>query len=631
MSGRLNMLRGMERSGLSSVLLLTAILGITGVSVAAEEPALPPLQTGPLDWVYPAPEPLRAHVVRGLWSREYRIEEALARGGAGFVTESWHAQGMGFGWVGGWDPNGGGSVPEFPDTAEDLLANHVFVICNINAKAFTPSQQRLLQSFVQNGGGVLFLGGRFAFGSQWTNTPLAELAPVSFVTQGFDLTNVEKGLTMAAGPDRLGEKPATLHWEQAPRVFWYHDVKPKAGTQVTVVAEGHPLLISGTYGKGRVALFAGSVMGDPPAGSLAFWAWDDWPRLMAETVVWLSATRSKQNGVLGADVRAGLAKSLHGLDSLAEGGEAQKAFTPLEPQFWRAGKLCRDVQTAEMLVKAIASSGNADPPAPLAELLGRQIALALGKQGAAPAAELIASRLPGKTTMGLRLLGASHAEGAAATLARFLASGDVEKAEAVGTMNVDDMLVMAPAGQKEGVAVMIRLAALEGLVDCGDPKALPAIQAFIENHKAKGRIENLAGEQGVEAYTISDENRLYQTALVAALAAGDANAAAPLAEVLLGNVYVATRSRSGWNGPADTAKSVEGSLAYILAWESGVHELLRRCPEGRLDPLAPPLAAINDVRIVPAACAAFGGRALLPAVKAELRKSSVKGVACLGE
>lgn len=598
-------------------------------------PAAPlPDKDTPLDWVYPAPEPLRFHVVRGLWSREYRLEEAMARAGAGVVTESWHAQGMGFGYVGGWDPNGGGSVPEFPDTAEDLLANHVLVICNINAKAFTPSQQKLVLGFVQNGGGVLLLGGRFAFGSQWTNTPLAELAPVTFAQQAFDLTNAVDGATLAPGPDRLGEKPAALRWEQAPRVFWYHEVKPKPGTKVSVMADGHPLLIAGTYGKGRVAVFAGSVMGVAPKGALPLWQWDDWPRLMAETLAWVAAPRDHLNGVLNPEVSRELAAALAPLQKLTEEKEAQPVLDAAEPLLVRMGKLCQESNTFEQVLQTLAM-GEADPSPALAEFLGRRAAAFPGKQAGAVAEKLIASGKPGKTAMGLRLLGASGAAGAGDTLTRFLASGAVAKVAPDALPGTDglstELLSVATPGQQDAAASLIRLAALEGLVSLGDPKALPAIRKAIAASEPGGKFDRIEGDKGTEAYMITTGNRLYQTGLLAALACGDAEAGGPLADALLGNVYVASRARSGYGGPKEAEKSVEGSLGYVLAWQAQVHTMLRRGAVERLAPLAKAVAAIDDIRIVPSACAAFGGRPLTPDIKQALKTSKVKAVAAMEE
>ena len=133
-----------------------------------------------------------------------------------------------------------------------------------------------------------------------------------------------------------------------------------------------------------------------------------------------------------------------------------------------------------------------------------------------------------------------------------------------------------------------------------------------------------------DSYMITSDNRIYQTGLVAALACGDTSVASPLAEALLGNVYVASRARSGWNGPKKAASHVEGSLPSILAWQATLHAILRRCPVDRLESLAQAIAAIDDIRIVPSVCAAFGGR-LTPAIRTALQTSKIKGVVSVGE
>jgi hypothetical protein len=104
----------------------------------------------------------------------------------------------------------------------------------------------------------------------------------------------------------------------------------------------------------------------------------------------------------------------------------------------------------------------------------------------------------------------------------------------------------------------------------------------------------------------------------------------PLAEALIGNVHVAARARSGWNGPKLNG-GLEGDLGFILAWKHEILELVARCPTELLAPLAAPLAAIDDIRVAPIVMAAFGGRERSPAVRAALRKSRIRAVACLGE
>ena len=616
--------------------VVAAGLHAAGPLAAADPPQKDQHGTGqlekelPLAWVRPAAEPLRIHVVRGLWSREYRLEEAVALAGAGIVTESWHAQGMGFGHPGGWDAAAGGSVPEFPDAAEDLLACHVLVICNVNANAFTPSQQRLIEEFVRHGGGLLLLGGRFAFGGQWAASGLADVAPVRCVARGFDLKGIPQGLVLSAGPDRPDGVGSAFRWNQSPRVFWYHEVEPKEAARVTVAAEGRPLLVEGAYEEGRVAVFAGSVMGDPPAESLPFWQWDDWPRLLAAVLKSLAASSLPgTDGGLGEKVRDALAAALEPLDTLADGDEPQAALDAAEPLLRRVGKICRDPAVFEEILQAVAGS-DADPPPGLAEFLGRRAAEFPGKQADRLAETLVASGKPGKTAVGLRLLGATRTAAGADRLLRLLASGKPETAAAAAANPAGDLLSpevvsAATPKQQETDAAFIRQAALEGLARRGDPAALPAIRAAIAGSRPRGRFD------AVEAYAITADHRLHQAALVAAVACGDADAAAPLAAAILGTPHVASRARSGWNGPKESETGMEGSLPFILGWQGELHAMLRGIPVDRLVPLAAAIAAVDDIRIVPGACAAFGGRPLAPSSREAIRTSTIKGVAALAE
>ena len=50
---------------------------------------------------------------------------------------------------------------------------------------------------------------------------------------------------------------------------------------------GEPLLVRHAYGKGRVTVFSGTVLGEPPAGMEAFWETPEWVSDLASTIRWL--------------------------------------------------------------------------------------------------------------------------------------------------------------------------------------------------------------------------------------------------------------------------------------------------------------------------------------------------------
>ena len=68
----------------------------------------------------------------------------------------------------------------FPDTREELFTYRGLILGSVEASAFTPEQQRMLEEFIDvRGGGLLVLGGDHAFAEGgWAGTPLSNALPV---------------------------------------------------------------------------------------------------------------------------------------------------------------------------------------------------------------------------------------------------------------------------------------------------------------------------------------------------------------------------------------------------------------------------------------------------------------------
>jgi uncharacterized membrane protein len=160
----------------------------------------------------------------------------------------------------------------FPVRPEDLFAYQGIILGSVEAGYFTPLQQELLREFVdRRGGGLLFLGGRFARGDGgWGGSSLVDLLPTilpnSRSTFHRDPANVE--LT-AAGSDspitRLMDDPAKNieRWKKLTYIMDYQDAgtaKPGATVlaQMNVGARKLPLLVTQNYGRGRTAIMATS-------------------------------------------------------------------------------------------------------------------------------------------------------------------------------------------------------------------------------------------------------------------------------------------------------------------------------------------------------------------------------------
>jgi uncharacterized membrane protein len=174
----------------------------------------------------------------------------------------------------------------FPVKAEDLFAYDGIIIGSVEAGYFTPRQQELLREFVdKRGGGLLFLGGRYALADGgWGASSVTELIP-TFLPNGkntFHRDPATAQLTDAGAESavtRLVDDPVknVERWKKLPYMMDYQEAgTPKPGA--TVLAEMSagrgklPLLVTQNYGRGRTAVMATSgtwrwqmsqALGDP--------------------------------------------------------------------------------------------------------------------------------------------------------------------------------------------------------------------------------------------------------------------------------------------------------------------------------------------------------------------------------
>lgn len=169
----------------------------------------------------------------------------------------------------------------FPSKAEDLFAYQGLIIGSVEAGYFTAAQQEMIREFAnRRGGGVLFLGGRFALAEGgWGTSEFADLIPVRVpANKGtFHRDQTPFDLTMQGRESiicRLEEKPDAdaARWKKMPLLANYNEVgeaKPGSVVMMEVNPAGRrrmPLLATENYGRGRTAIFA-------TAGS---WRWKMW-------------------------------------------------------------------------------------------------------------------------------------------------------------------------------------------------------------------------------------------------------------------------------------------------------------------------------------------------------------------
>ena len=108
----------------------------------------------------------------------------------------------------------------------------------------------MLSDFVNDGGGLIVLGGYWAFQrGGYAGTPLAEMLPVRW-TEKDDLRAHPGGALLAAATQATWKLEAKF--ASAPRAFYLHDFAAKENTTVQLIAGQQPAVVTGNFGRGRV-------------------------------------------------------------------------------------------------------------------------------------------------------------------------------------------------------------------------------------------------------------------------------------------------------------------------------------------------------------------------------------------
>ncbi len=118
--------------------------------------------------------------------------------------------------------------------------------------------------------------------------PIEILAEPSFAsTPAADLWEIRRcNPPVAFGQPPTGS-PFKATWKTPPEVIFRHIVEPVPNAQVLMPgAAGEPLWVGKPYGKGRVAVFTGTVLGEAPQGQTAFWQDPNWKDILAAAINW---------------------------------------------------------------------------------------------------------------------------------------------------------------------------------------------------------------------------------------------------------------------------------------------------------------------------------------------------------
>ncbi len=198
------------------------------------------------------------------------------------------------------------AAEKFPFVMEDLAEYSALILSDIGANTLLlpatvwllgqpmPNRLKLIREWTRQGGGLMMIGGYLSFQgihgrAGWRRTPVEDALPVTClpyddrieVPEGFNpelLSSAEHPILQGLGRDwplLLGANEVTVRSDPAVKVL----------ARLPESEGGHPLLVTGQYGRGRTMAWTSDI--GPHWVPNAFTAWDGFPILWRNALSWL--------------------------------------------------------------------------------------------------------------------------------------------------------------------------------------------------------------------------------------------------------------------------------------------------------------------------------------------------------
>jgi uncharacterized membrane protein len=199
----------------------------------------------------------------------------------------------------------------FPFTIDELVRYRVVILSDIGANSLllhpdvwlhgkpVPNRLKLIRRWTEEGGGLVMMGGYFSFQgidgrARWRRTPVEDVLPVACLPYD-DRVEVPEGFR-AEIVGRADHPILAGLGGDWPLLLGANEVEVKQRPGVEVLAKlpdehgGHPLLVTGTFGKGRSVAWTSDV--GPHWLPNGFVAWPGYARLWTNLLAWVSGQAS---------------------------------------------------------------------------------------------------------------------------------------------------------------------------------------------------------------------------------------------------------------------------------------------------------------------------------------------------
>lgn len=175
----------------------------------------------------------------------------------------------------------------------DIGANSILLHPDVWLRSKTfPNRLKLIRDWVGQGGSLAMIGGYMSFQgidgrARWRATAVEEVLPVTCLAYDDRVEIPEGAVAVVENPRHPIVAGIEGPW---PFVLGVNEVSVKPGAELiaSIPAEqgGHPLLVAGTYGKGRAVAWTSDI--GPHWLSPEFCAWNGYRRLWLQMLDWMT-------------------------------------------------------------------------------------------------------------------------------------------------------------------------------------------------------------------------------------------------------------------------------------------------------------------------------------------------------
>ena len=152
-----------------------------------------------------------------------------------------------------------------------------------------PNRLQLLKEYVSQGGGLIMAGGYLSFqgiygSARYQRTPIEEVLPVSMLSTDDRVEKPEGVIPHLTRNDHPITKGIGQDW---PYLLGFNEVKAKTGGEVLATVDEYPLLVAGSFGKGRTVAWTSDV--GPHWCPKDFVDWPGYNQLWKQIVEWAAS------------------------------------------------------------------------------------------------------------------------------------------------------------------------------------------------------------------------------------------------------------------------------------------------------------------------------------------------------